>query len=84
MSEPVEPCEYFLEFCEATWQLYTRRGSKGRTKQGVKCDSDFAALRSHALKVAAANKRGAVLTIYRPDGRREVHDFPPAAADIRP
>lgn len=75
-----EPLLYCLDFCEGVWELYTLRGSKGRTKQVVRCFPDYPAARRAALTLtaAAAARTGSVLTIRTGYRRpKEVHRFPP-------
>lgn len=72
MNDPSPP-SWFLEWSEGTWELFTLRGSKGRTRRTLECSMNYPDLRARALK--DAQKRGAVLIIRTPKNGREVHDF---------
>lgn len=76
---PLTAETYWLEYSEGTWELYTCRGSKGRTRHTEHCCCDFAAARRHALTLAArtGTDRGAVLHIHPFHAPRQIHYFYP-------
>lgn len=78
-----DPQSYFLEQDAGLWEVFTLRGSKGRTKQTVKAFWQFDEARAFAVARAEADRRGAVLVIRGPKGR-EVMEFPPPSSGKPP